>query len=75
MNNITFQGYYQALKNEKVEFIKTIQALTNVTERTVYNWIAGKRMPNHKCIAILCKHFNTDKDSLFPQSEKKEEVC
>lgn len=41
MNNLTFWGYYNELKNEKAEFIKKISQATGRSQRTVYNWLKG----------------------------------
>jgi transcriptional regulator with XRE-family HTH domain len=74
MKKITFKDYYQNLRNERVEFIKTIQKITGKSERSVYNWISGRQKPKKNSLKAICDYFQTDEETLFPSHSKTEQT-
>jgi len=64
--NMTLQGHYSTLVNQKTKFIQDLMDLTGFTYRTIQRYLSGEIIPEKPTRKVIADFLKSDEETLWP---------
>lgn len=65
--NMTLQGYYASLVNQRTKFIQDLVDITGFTYRTIQRYLSGEITPEKPTRKIIADFLETEEEILWPK--------